>query len=131
MLFSQPAKLLLLLTSSQLVPALPSQDSQVVFKPSPKLPNVPAQHVVDHAIIAALEQHSDPVDALVSLQPELETELAEARLIQVLGEEGSKWMKEGDKMRLRREGKKFMDITEHQEFYEQQVGAMAGKARES
>jgi hypothetical protein len=41
-------------------------------------------------------------------------------------------MTEGDKMRLRREGLFFMDITEHEEYYAQHAAdaAVAGKARE-
>ena len=36
-------------------------------------------------------------------------------------------MTEGDKLRLRQRGKKFMDITEHQDFYaEQAMASFAG-----
>jgi leucyl aminopeptidase len=37
-------------------------------------------------------------------------------------------MTEGDKLRLRRQGKKFVDITDHEEFYAKQVDTLAGKA---
>lgn len=36
-----------------------------------------------------------------------------------------------DKLRLHRRGKKFMDITDHQDFYAQQVDTLSGKASES
>jgi len=45
------------------------------------------QHVVDGIIFAALETHADPVAALLSLHPELGTELAEERLLHIFGEE--------------------------------------------
>ncbi|KAF3763322.1 Zn-dependent exopeptidase [Cryphonectria parasitica EP155] len=37
-------------------------------------------------------------------------------------------MTEGDKLHLRREGKKFMDITDHQDLYKDSVNTRAGKA---
>jgi leucyl aminopeptidase len=83
-------------------------------------------------IFAALEKHEDPVAAWIALQPEREVELAEPRLLRVMGEqEAPVWMTEGDKMRLRRQGKKFMDVTDHQDFYDQRVDAKAGKACKS
>ena len=103
------------------------QNSQAIL--APELPNpVP---IVDEAILAALKKHSDPVDALISLQPETAAEFAQPRLLHVFGENKPQWMTEGDKLRLRRQGKKFADITDHEEFYAQQVDTMAGKASES
>lgn len=107
---------LLLLASAALICPSSAQDSQVVLAPSPP------QHAVDPAILAALEAHADPVDAFVSLHPEAAAELAEPRLLHVAGEKEPRWMTEGDKMRLRRRGSKFADITAHEEFYAQQVG---------
>jgi leucyl aminopeptidase len=75
--------------------------------------------------------HSDPVAALLFLQPELEADLAQQRLLHVVGDQKPKWMTEGDKLRLRRRGKKFVDITDHQDFYAQQVNALSGKASAS
>ncbi|KAL1866864.1 hypothetical protein Daus18300_006567 [Diaporthe australafricana] len=88
------------------------------------------EHAVDDEILAALEAYPDPVDALISLQPEMAAQLDESRLIHVLGEDKPRWMKEGDKLRLRQNGKKFMDITDHQELYADTngVGAWSGKA---
>ncbi|WVW78073.1 hypothetical protein I302_100024 [Kwoniella bestiolae CBS 10118] len=86
------------------------------------------QHEVHPSIFAALDKHDDPVDALLSLKPELEDMMAERRLLRIFGEgprEGV-WMTEGDKLRLRREGKKFMDLTESQDMLESKF--MAGKA---
>ncbi|KAK5788366.1 hypothetical protein VI817_009324 [Penicillium citrinum] len=83
-------------------------------------------HSVHESILSAIESHSDPVSALISLQGQddrLKTEaaLAEPRLLRKLGTNQAEWMTEGDKMRLRREGIKFMDITEHEDFYTEQV----------
>lgn len=111
----------LLLSLSQL--SLGSPD-QVILTPSLQ----PIQHAVNNEILAALETHSDPVTALIFLQPETAAELAEPRLLQVTGAEPV-WMTEADKLRLRRKGKKFMDITDHADFYQEQVEAsVAGKA---
>lgn len=95
------------------------------FLPSP-------HHDVDPAILAALNAHADPVDALIALQPELADELARPRLLHVAGTPEAQWQTEGDKLRLRRKGKKFTDLTDHEEFYSQQTQSevlTAGKAR--
>ena len=68
------------------------------------------------------------VAALLSLQPELSSDLSQPRLLHVSGEKKPEWMTEGDKLRLRRKGRKFVDITEHEEFYANQVDAESGKA---
>lgn len=104
---------------------------QVVFAPESETPSK-LQHTVDDAILAALEAHSDPVAALVSLDAENESFLAQPRLLRILGgDSGPQWMTEGDKLRLRRQGKKFIDITDHEEFYADQMHTLtAGKPRE-
>lgn len=137
------ATLLLLLSFSQRVVSSPRQDAQVVIAPPSSNNNdndnkatadiyaeAHADHVVEDSIRAALNTHSDPVDALVSLQPELAAQLAEPRLIHVLGQPKPEWMTEGDKLRLRRQRKKFMDITDHEDLYTKSdnVDAWAGKA---
>ncbi|KAI8631588.1 peptidase family M28 [Xylariaceae sp. FL1651] len=66
------------------------------------------------AILNALDVHPDPVDALLFLRPELADELAKSRLLHVFGDEAPRWMTEGDKLRLRRNGRKFKDITDYQ-----------------
>ncbi|ORX38701.1 peptidase family M28 [Kockovaella imperatae] len=81
-----------------------------------------AQHVVDESIYMAMERYDDPVLALLSIQPELAETLAEKRLIQVFGDDGPVWMTEGDKLRLRRERKKFMDVTD---FHDDSLHASA------
>ena len=109
-------------------------DAQVVFAPGSETPSPSKlEHAVDDAILAALEAHSDPVAALVSLKPESELFLAQPRLLRVLGDDSEpQWMTEGDKLRLRRQGKKFIDITDHEEFYAEQMNTLtAGKPRES
>ncbi|GKZ59762.1 hypothetical protein AnigIFM60653_007702 [Aspergillus niger] len=105
----------------------PLPDSQVVFAADHEVPNTQGKHVVDEAILSALNAHSDPVAAMVSLRPETAAFLAEPRLLHIRGEEKAEWMTEGDKLRLRQRGKKFMDITEHQDFYaEQAMASFAG-----
>ncbi|WWC59805.1 uncharacterized protein I303_102367 [Kwoniella dejecticola CBS 10117] len=114
---------LLALPALSLIFASPLIESQI----SDQLPlnnllsaTVSKQHEVHSSILSALERYDDPVDALLSLKPELEGMMAERRLIRVFGEGPSEgiWMTEGDKLRLRRDGKKFMDLTESQELLE-------------
>jgi hypothetical protein len=116
-------RLLFLLLALRFGLCLPSLDTQVVLTPPRE-----AEHSAEEAIYAALEKHPDPVAAYVSLEPGIAAELAQLRLLQIIGEQRPEWMTEGDKLRLRRRGKKFMDITDHHSFYEQQVDAWAGKA---
>lgn len=128
--------LMLLLSTSHLILGSAIQDKQAILSsPSTNTVNIDAdtrvEHVVDPAIISALKTHSDPVAALLSLQPDLKSDLAQPRLLHVSGERKPEWMTEGDKLRLRRQGKKFVDITDHEEFYAQQVDAAAGKASKS
>lgn len=86
-------------------------------------------HVVHDTVLGALDSNDDPVDAMLSIHPELASDLAEPRLLHVFGQSKPEWMTEGDKMRLRRQGKKFMDITDHQGLYEDNsVSSWAGKA---
>lgn len=133
-----------LLGTAQLTVALP--DLQRVLAPIPSSSSGGAgvsrphgDHTVHESILAAIETHADPVAALVSLhedeaRAETEAALAEPRLLRRLGTRNAKaeWMTEGDKMRLRREGVKFMDVTDHEEFYKEQeqiYDALAGKPR--
>jgi leucyl aminopeptidase len=122
-----------LLLASQLSPAFgsSSQPKQVLLAPSPQAPNTRADHRVDEEILAALKIYPDPVAALISLHPELAAELVQERLLHVAGEQKPEWMTEGDKLRLRRRGMKFVDITDHHEFYAQQADVSSGKASES
>ncbi|WWC86572.1 uncharacterized protein L201_001449 [Kwoniella dendrophila CBS 6074] len=86
------------------------------------------QYEVHPSILSALEQHDDPVKALLSLRPELEELMAEPRLLRIFGQGplDGVWLTEGDKLRLRRQGKKFMDLTDSQDLI--QSGFIAGKA---
>lgn len=108
------------------------QDKQALITSTFDVPNTDTNtHDVDSTILAALKTHADPVDALLALQPELAIDLAQRRLLHVFGDEKPQWMTEGDKLRLRRQGKKFSDITDHHEFYErQQVNTFSGHACE-
>ncbi|KAI0405941.1 peptidase family M28 [Xylaria palmicola] len=90
-------------------------DSQVVLGSPLPLGGEITTHAVDDAILAALDAHPDPVDALVALRPELVDELAEPRLLHIFGEDAPQWMTEGDKLRLRRKGRKFKDITDYRD----------------
>lgn len=134
---SLPAKLsLLLLACSEQVAGSLRDGSQQVMIATPENSNdAPAsssdfsrEHAVDDTITAALAAYPDPVDAMISLQPEMAAQLAESRLIHVLGEDKPRWMKEGDKLRLRQNRKKFMDITDYQEHYADGIIAWEGKA---
>jgi hypothetical protein len=60
-----------------------------------------------------LDLSQDPVKLLVSLDPSLEKHLNEPRLIQIAGaaDQQPEWLVEGDKLRLRREGIHFRDLT--------------------
>jgi leucyl aminopeptidase len=119
----------LLLSTSQLGLGSSFGDAQAVLGLTPQVQDAPTSHVVDEAILAVLKMHPDPVDALLSLQPDLAAELALPRLLHIVGEREPEWLTEGDKLRLRRHGKKFVDITEHHDFYAQQAEtALAGKA---
>ena len=92
------------------------------------MPSASSYRIDETAIKAALKAHPDPVDALVAVRPDRAALLAEPRLLHVLGESDPKWRTEGDKLRLRRRGKKFIDITEHEAFYADQVAELtAGK----
>lgn len=122
-------RLLSVLIILQVVLGSAFQDTQAVLDGSF---TESAPKVDDSAILAAINKYPDPVDAFISLRPESEAELAEPRFLKIFGEKEPQWMTEGDKLRLRRRGKKFMDVTDHQSFYEhQEVDAWAGKARES
>ncbi|KAJ5177187.1 peptidase family M28 [Penicillium canariense] len=123
-----------LLAAANLTAAV--RDAQLVLAPITEISSVSASHGdhrVDESILAALDKHPDPVTAFVSLQgedarAETEAALAEPRLLRIMGAAKPEWMTEGDKMRLRRKGTKFMDITDHEEFYGEQVySAAAGK----
>ena len=126
--FTLAKRLLFLLIALRIVLCSPFLETQVVLGSSTE-----AERIADNdAISTALKKYPDPVAALVSLQPDSTVELAQPRLLQVFGEQKPQWMTEGDKLRLRRRGRKFMDITDHRRFDEQQVDASwAGKARES
>ncbi|KAG9241847.1 hypothetical protein BJ878DRAFT_205942 [Calycina marina] len=85
-------------------------------------------HAVNEVILAALKLNSDPVDALIALHPEESVTLAQPRLLHVFGEESVTWLTEGDKFRLHRNGKKIMDITDHDTFNSKTIISSAGKA---
>ncbi|KAL3421396.1 Leucine aminopeptidase 1-like protein 4 [Phlyctema vagabunda] len=121
----------ILLGTSQFSLASPHQNEQAILATSPEItiPETHAEHVVGQDVLAALKTHADPVDALLSIRPDLSADLAEPRLLRILGQEKPEWLTEGDKLRLRRQGKKFMDITDHENFYAQQLEtSMAGTA---
>ncbi|KII92045.1 hypothetical protein PLICRDRAFT_172199 [Plicaturopsis crispa FD-325 SS-3] len=54
--------------------------------------------------------HDDPVELMKLLEPANAAELDEPRLLQVFGKD-AEWMTEGDKLRLRKSGLAFMDLT--------------------
>jgi hypothetical protein len=125
--FTHATRQLFLLIGVRIVLCAQYVGTQVVFAPSRG-----TEHITERAIFAALKEHADPVAALVSLQPDFAAELAQPRLLHIFGEQKPEWMTEGDKLRLRRRGRKFIDITDHQYVSEQLMDASwAGNARES
>jgi leucyl aminopeptidase len=68
-------------------------------------------HEAHSSILSAIDAYPDPVDALLSLRPDLALSLSTPRLLDVAGQDGAVWMTEGDKLRLKREGRFFIDIT--------------------
>lgn len=131
---SSITKLMLLLGAAGAVVSAETPGAQAVLAPSDQTPKHPGDHhdyVTEEAqqqILQTVKAHLDPVDAYLALRPEAAAELAERRLLHVSGEQEPEWMTVGDKMRLRRKGKKFMDVTDYQDVYAEQVGALAGKA---
>ncbi|KAH8172477.1 peptidase family m28 domain-containing protein [Sarocladium implicatum] len=108
----------LLVATSCLAP-LVAADSQQVLAPHTD----PA--VVNQALVEeTLKIHDDPVDAYLAIHPEAVDELRQPRLMRVAGAE-AEWLTEGDKMRLRRKGLKFIDITDHTDFYEEHAAQAA------
>lgn len=135
MIQSNITNLLLLLSAAG--PAMSSRgpEVQVVFAPSIETPRIPTTYhdystaEAHEHLLQTIKAHPDPVDAYLALQPEAAAQLAEPRLLHVIGEQTPQWLTVGDKMRLRRKGKKFMDVTNYQDVYEQQqVDALAGRA---
>jgi leucyl aminopeptidase len=63
-----------------------------------------------------LATYDDPVHVMRLLDPENASELDSPRLLQIFGTEAV-WMTEGDKLRLRRQGLGFIDLTNHQDLY--------------
>lgn len=82
-----------------------------LFEATPQTPFVAEEHTVDPEILRALETYDDPVDALLAARPALASQMAESRLLEVDGA-AAVWMTEGDKLRLRKDGKGFVDFTE-------------------
>ncbi|KZT27406.1 Zn-dependent exopeptidase [Neolentinus lepideus HHB14362 ss-1] len=60
--------------------------------------------------------YADPVELYKAVDPAGAADLDEPRLFRVPGLEGAMWLTEGDKLRLRRQGVKFVDITETQDL---------------
>lgn len=116
-----------LLGTASVATAVPQ--SQVVFGSTHEAPSSHASPHSQDAIAAVLEKYSDPVEAMVHLDPASEALLSEPRLLRVSGEAEARWLTEGDKLRLRKERKKFVDITEHEDFYADQVDTLSGHAR--
>jgi leucyl aminopeptidase len=71
----------------------------------------------DAMIESLLATHADdPVQVMRLLDPENASELDAPRLLQVFGAKAV-WMTEGDKLRLRRQGLGFIDLTDHQDMH--------------
>jgi leucyl aminopeptidase len=70
-------------------------------------------------LLSILSQHDDPVNAMISLDPASAPLLASSRLLEVMDGSGEKWLTEGDKLRLRRQGIDFIDLTGRYHLVEQ------------
>lgn len=86
-----------------------------------------SKHAGAPHVLKTLADTPDVVEAFRLLHPEQAAELDEPRLLQILGDGEARWATEGDKLRLRREGVKFMDLTGHVALVE---GFTAYKAQE-
>jgi len=96
-----------------LLPLLPLYAYTAAAAPQQLALSTPeTEYNVHPSILSAVDSFADPVEALLSLQPELAQALTTPRLLDVAGEDGAVWMTEGDKLRLRREGRFFIDITD-------------------
>jgi len=86
------------------------------------------QHIAQPAILESIDRYPDPVEALVNLQPGLADFLATERLVHVAGANSAIWMTEGDKLRLKRDNKFFVDITDRPDATLESGNSFAGKA---
>ncbi|KAF7541620.1 hypothetical protein G7054_g411 [Neopestalotiopsis clavispora] len=130
--------LLLASTADRVVSSQGAGAQQVVLGPSAAQSAGYSPETVHHdftteeakqRILRTVESYPDPVDAYIALHPDSAAALAEPRLLHVIGEDEPEWMTVGAKMRLRRQGKKFMDVTDYHDMYKEQVGALSGKAK--
>jgi len=94
--------------------------NQQAISPSSWLPHHKPEHaqLVDPAILERLSSPDfDAIQLLKELEPARAHELDEPRFLHVFAEDHGRWMTEGDKINLRRQNKKFVDLTgrEHRE----------------
>lgn len=84
--------------------------TQTVLNPVSEFLPSPYSHIRVQDVEQLLLTHDDPVQVMKLLDPASTVAYDEPRLLQVFGEE-AQWMTEGDKLRLRKAGKGFMDLT--------------------
>ncbi|RSH93484.1 hypothetical protein EHS25_007840 [Saitozyma podzolica] len=108
---------LIALVSAVGVPAIalrPAQDT-FVTPTSSNFADTSSGFVDLERIQAILAQQTDPVEAMLLIDPSMAKELAEPRLLQLFNGKDAggepKWMTEGDKMGLRRQGIDWIDLT--------------------
>jgi hypothetical protein len=117
------------LTTAKLVTSTPVTQLPLMLDFDSDLPSHKPAHprLLDPALVRALtapdaDIEFDVVGLLKELDPSIAEELDEPRFIWVFGDdegqdgngvesEGGRWMTEGDKVVLRRQGKKFVDLT--------------------
>jgi bacterial leucyl aminopeptidase len=58
-----------------------------------------------------LALHDDPVDVMIAMNPASAETLGEPRLLDLLNAQAPRWLTEGDKLRLKRKGLDFIDLT--------------------
>jgi leucyl aminopeptidase len=103
-----PILLLLSLVSASVLHPPPSQNQQVLWSGNDV-------EVTEATIKRLLAVHNDdPVQVMRLVDPGYASTLDEPRLLQVFGAEPA-WMTEGDKLRLKKQGLSFMDLTGRQD----------------
>lgn len=80
--------------------------------------NVDISEANIHRVLAAHD--NDPVEIMRLLDPAYAATLDEPRLLEVFGAEPV-WMTEGDKLRLRKQGLSFMDLTGREDIFRSTV----------
>ncbi|KAF9234736.1 Zn-dependent exopeptidase [Melanogaster broomeanus] len=96
-----------------------SPNSQQALQVNPQI----SEELIDHLLAI---HDDDPVKVMRLVDPANAADLDEPRLLQVFGKEAV-WMTEGDKLRLRKQGLSFMDLTGREHLF----GAKVSSAKQT